>query len=136
MYDLAWVYESYVRNGGINTDLARRLAVLKIWVDAHGVESALGAHWKPGHDAHEFDVDRWLRLRTAAEYDEQDIGVLAVPPPDLADLARTVQSGFGFLADLDSDEARIAAGRGQDRTLVLGMLEDLPGTRLRDVELY
>lgn len=136
MYDLAWVHENYLRNGDINAELVRRLAVLKIWVDAHGVKSALGAHWTPGHEAHEFNVDRWLRLRAATEYDEQDIGILAVPSPDLADLAQTVQSGFSFLADLDGDETQVAAGRGQDRTLVLSMLEDLPGARLRDAGLY
>jgi len=136
MYDLVWVYENYLRKGDISAELVRRLAVLKIWVDGHGVTSAHGAHWKPGHEAYEFDVDRWLRLRTATEYDEQDIGILAVPSPDLADLARTVQSGFSFLADLDSDETRVAAGRGQDRALVLSMLEDLPGARLRDTGLY
>ena len=136
MYDLAWVYENYLRKGDINTELVRRLAVLRIWVDGHGVTSSLGARWKPGHEASEFDVDRWLRLRTATEYDQQDIGILAVPSPDLADLARTVQSGFSFLADLDSDETQVAAVRGQDRALVLSMLEDLPGARLRDTGLY
>jgi hypothetical protein len=55
VFDLVWVWRNYSDNGGIDQDLVRRLAVLKIWDDAFGLKSQTGEHWKPGHEAHSFD---------------------------------------------------------------------------------
>jgi hypothetical protein len=80
MYDLAWVAQHQRKLGGLDTDLIRRLAVLKIWVDARGL-GGTNAAWKPGHEPRDFDPGAWLRVRSAREFDLDDIGALAVPVP-------------------------------------------------------
>ncbi|MFN8077536.1 MAG: hypothetical protein U0Q15_19225 [Kineosporiaceae bacterium] len=113
----------------IDADLVRRLAVLKIWVDAFGLSST-GTVWKPGHGTLPFDPARWLRHRPVADFDVEDIGQLAVPTPDLDDLAQHLRTAYDFLDELDRDEARVAGLNAGDRDLVLRMLAELPGSRL------
>jgi hypothetical protein len=107
----------------------RRLAVLKIWVDAHGL-NALGTVWRPGHEALPFDPTHWLRERRVSVFDVEDIGQLAVPAPDLDDLGQQLRTHYGFLGQLDGVEQRVAELNGGDRPLVLKMIADLPGSRL------
>jgi predicted nucleotidyltransferase component of viral defense system len=135
MYDLAWVAANERSLGGLDRGLLRRLAVLKIWVDTHGV-TAPHAKWKPAHEPAAFDPGHWLRERRADEFDLEDIGALAVPPPSPTDLAAQVQRHYAFLADLDDTERQLAAARGQDRALALAELGGLPGGRLCEVGLY
>jgi predicted nucleotidyltransferase component of viral defense system len=135
MYDLAWIAANERSLGGLDRSLLRRLAILKIWVDAHGV-AASHAKWKPAHEAAAFDPDHWLRERRADEFDLEDIGALAVPPPSAKELAAQVKHHYAFLADLDGIERQLAVARGQDRPLALRELCDLPGGRLCDLGLY
>lgn len=135
LYDLAWLATHQREFGALDTALIRRLVVLKIWVDAHGVSSATCA-WRPGHQPRPFNPDEWLRTRSATEVDLDDIGALAVPTPSLGDLNATINAHFGFLRDLDSEERRIAAVRQQERPVVLRLLSMLPGSRLAHLGLY
>jgi len=135
MYDLRWVAQNELRKG-LDRELIRRLAVLKIWVDNHGVASGGGTAWMPAHSGGPFDPDRWLRVRSAREYDEEDIGTLAVPPPPLGQLSSDVSAAYAFLGDLDADERVLAEARERDRPLVLRLLADLPGHRLRNIGLH
>ena len=82
VYDPVWLWTKYRRGPErlVDVDLVRRMAVLKIWVDAHGLNAAKTA-WRPGHDAVAFDTDHWLRARSVADFDVEDIGQLAVPTP-------------------------------------------------------
>jgi predicted nucleotidyltransferase component of viral defense system len=131
VYDLVWIWRNYRHQNGVNLDpaLIRRLTVLKIWVDAFGLEAS-GTRWKPGHEAAPFDPTTWLRTRPAKEFDREDIGELSVPAPDLDDLGSDLVSGYSFLADLDPDETMVASLSGAHRPLVLSMLAALPGRRL------
>jgi hypothetical protein len=115
---------------------SERVAVLKIWVDNNGIVSAGGTAWMPADSGGSFDPDRWLRVRTAREYDEEDIGSLAIPPPPLAQMSTDVSAAYAFLGDLDTDERALAEARERDRPLALRLLADLPGHRLRDVGLH
>lgn len=135
MYDLAWVAQHQPKLGGLDTDLIRRLAVLKIWVVTNGLTST-NAHWKPGHAPRAFDPTAWLRTRDANDFDLDDIGALAVPVPTAAELASTVSTRYAFLAKRDADEMQLAAAREQDRDLALRLLADLPGGRLAHLGLY
>lgn len=135
MYDLTWIAEHRRDLADLGTSLIRRLAVLKIWVDSHGLGST-EAVWKPGHEPSQFDPTHWLRERRADEFDLEDIGALAVPTPTAAHLSTTVRGHFAFLADLDDDERQIAKSREQDRPLALRLLADLPGNRLDGIGLY
>jgi predicted nucleotidyltransferase component of viral defense system len=135
MYDLAWIAAHHHEIGGVDRDLVRRLTVLKIWVDANGV-SAGRAVWKPSHEPAPFEPDYWLRPRDSKEFDLGDIGALAVPTPSAVELSEVVRTNYGFLSDLDTDERRLAAARGQDRPLALKLLAALPGGHLNEQGLY
>lgn len=135
MYDLAWIMEHRHEVGGLDLDLVRRLAILKIWVDANGLTGG-NATWKPGHEPAAFDPEHWLRPRAADEFDLEDIGALAVPTPTAEDLSAAVRTRYAFLADLDPDESILAAARGQDRGLALQAILALPDGRLNGLGIY
>ena len=135
MYDLAWLCGRGQLWNMLDKPLIRRLAVLKIWVDANGV-GAGGSSWGPAHVGTSFDPERWLRPRTAKEFDVEDIGALAVPTPKPERLSEEVRVGFGFLSELDADEEAVAASNPKDRALVLRMLAELPGGRFDGIGLY
>ena len=131
VYDLVWIARVWRRSAGAEVDweLVRRLAVLKMWVDLHGVSSAQ-ATWKSSHGATAFDVERWLRVRRGAEFDDENIGLLAVPSPSLDELGEQLAVDYAFLGELDEQEVVVARSHGAARDLVLEMLADLPGGRL------
>lgn len=135
MYDLRWVMTNTHITGQLDLALLRRLAVLKIWVDANGLHAG-NTSWKPGHEGPAFDPDRWLRDRSVDEFDKEDIGALAVPVPTAAELSDALRTHFRFLADLNDDEHTLALAREQDRPLALRLLADLPGGRLDGAGLY
>jgi len=131
VYDLVWLWRHYRDANGAPLDhaLVRRLAVLKNWVDKFGLHTE-GATWKPAHEAYPFDPAHWLRERAAGDFDQQDIGQLSVPPPDLEVLGQELRTGYAFLAELDEQEQAVAALDGGDRRTVLQMLAELPTSRL------
>lgn len=109
LYDLAWLATHQRDVGILDTDLIRRLVVLKVWVDSHGVSSAT-SQWRPGHEARSFDPDQWLRTRLAAEVDLDDIGALAVPSPSLDDLNATINAHSAPGEVVDQGEADHGVG--------------------------
>ena len=127
-YDLVWI----ARTSGLDLDrsLIRRLAVLKAWVDLHGLHTNHAGWPAPLPNARPFDIDRWLTPRSARDFDDEAIGLLTVPPPDLGDLGRDLSLLYEWLGDLDDDERTVAEGRPQDRNLVLRLIGQLPGARL------
>jgi predicted nucleotidyltransferase component of viral defense system len=135
LYDLRWIMTNASLSCRLDLALIRRLSVLKIWCDAHGI-SADGTHWKPGHEAFEFDPDRWLRDRSKEDIDIDDIGALAVPIPNVKEMSEVVSMQFRFLKDLTDSESVVAQIRGQDRALVLKMLAELPCGLLNGIKLY
>jgi predicted nucleotidyltransferase component of viral defense system len=135
MYDLQWVATNHAITGDLDHALIRRLAVLKVWVDAKGLHAGT-THWKPAHDGPPFDPSQWLRDRSYGEFDEEDIGALAVPVPTARELSDALRTHYRFLADLDEDERTLALAREQDRPLALRLLTELPGQTLRGVGLY
>lgn len=126
-YDLIWIART--PNLSLDHDLVRRLAVLKCWVDVHGLSTTQHA-WPPAHGPRALDVKRWLRPRAASEFDDEQIGLLTTPPPNLDELGADLPRYYGWLADLDKDERTVAAGAAVDRAIVLQMLGELPGARL------
>ncbi|MGC9219872.1 MAG: nucleotidyl transferase AbiEii/AbiGii toxin family protein [Solirubrobacteraceae bacterium] len=127
-YDLVWL----AGTPGLDLDraLIRRLVVLKSWVDLHGLHTE-NARWAaPLPGARPFDAERWLSPRIAADFDDEVIGLLTVPPPDLNDLGKDLSRLHQWIAELDDDEQQVAEGRQQDRGLVLSMIANLPGGRM------
>ena len=135
MYDLSWIMKTNVIARTLDTCLIRRLAVLKIWVDANGIHGG-NSFWKQGHDSRAFDPDRWLQKRNIDDFDTNDIGALVVPSPSFEELSATISKTYAFLLDLDENEKIISNNHGGDRPLALKMLRSLPGERLEDIGLY
>lgn len=126
-YDLVWLAGQ--AGVGIDRELVRRLAVLKCWVDRNGLTSSHHS-WAPVPDAEPFDSANWLRPRSARAFDDEQIGVLTTPPPDLDQLGRALPEYYAWLSDLDSDEKRVAKCEPGDRSFVLQLLSELPGGRV------
>ena len=82
MYDLAWIAKHQREVGGLDRDLVRRLAVLKIWVDANGLAAADTA-WKPGHEPRAFDpaVRRRAHRASRSQRPRSPCGSAAGPAP-------------------------------------------------------
>lgn len=135
MYDLAWIATNAELIRSLDSDLIRRLAVLKIWVDSNGMHTGSMA-WPPGHEKSQFDVERWLRERSEEEFDLEDIGALAVSAPSPGKLNDAVRIGFSFLADLTEEEEVVALSDNRDRALVIRLLEGLPGGRFVGSGVY
>jgi uncharacterized protein len=134
VYDLVWI-SSTSPHSSFDRALVRRLAVLKNWVDQHGLSSP-PAFWRPVTGAVLYDADRWHATRHAADFDEDSIGILAVPPPSLDALGDQLRRHFGFLADLDGTEQRIVTGGAGSRNQVLEAIGSLPGSRFTSRPLY
>jgi predicted nucleotidyltransferase component of viral defense system len=130
-YDLVWIMQNR-RNLGreLDFDLIRRLSVLKIWVDNHGLQTT-NHRWKAAHEPQPFDVNRWLRIRRPQDFDDENIGLLTSPPPDLEDLAEALSAEYSFLSALTSDERTLATCNGRDRTLLLHHLDNLTNGQLK-----
>ena len=130
-YDLVWI----ARTPGLALDrpLIRRLAVLKTWVDLNGLHANSSTWSAPLPNARPFDIARWLTPRRAHDFDDESIGLLTAPPPDLNDLGRDLSLLYEWLGDLDDDERTVAEGRPQDRSLLLKLLGQLPGGRVSGV---
>ena len=129
MYDLNWLLETKSVSATIDKKLLKRLVVLKIWVDSHGMHYG-NVSWRPAHSPSVFDPDRWINDRNPKDVDAEDIGTLAVPAPTAEDLIKRLKDNYGFLAELDETEQMIAKSNPKDRSLVIQTLSELPGNRL------
>lgn len=127
--DLVWAC-STSPHSQFSSELVRRLAVLKVWVDNHG----LGAAWRPALSPRPFDPDAWLAPRD--RWDDEQIGLLGHPPPALADLERSLVACYGWLRDLTEDEARWAAADPGSKGEVIAAIRALDGGALADAHLY
>lgn len=110
--------------------LVRRLAVTKVWADKNGLDG----HWLPTGADHGFDADEWLR--TGRTWDDESIGLLAHPPPPVAELELRLVRQWAVLRDLNPVEATIAAGREADRALVVDTIVSMPDVSLTAAELW
>jgi hypothetical protein len=110
MYDLRWAATNPAVTGRLDRPLIRRLAVLKIWVDANGLHAG-NTFWRPGHQGPPFDPDNWLRDRWAHEFDIEDIGTLAVPVPSSSELSEAIRTHYRFLANLNPMRLRLGPPR-------------------------
>jgi predicted nucleotidyltransferase component of viral defense system len=127
--DLVWARTTnpYSR---FSTELVRRLAVLKVWVDNHG----LAGCWHPALSPRPFDPDVWLQPRR--QWDDEQIGMLAHPPPSLLELERDLAIHYSWLQALTTDEARWARATPGLRGEVISAIRELEGGMLADAHLY
>lgn len=127
--DLIWVATTSP-HGRLDRDLVRALVVLKVWVDNHG----LGPAWSPALNPKPFDPERWLSPRRT--WDDEQIGLLAHPPPTLNELEADLFAHYQWLRDLTDNQRRIGQSLAGDRTAVLAQLRLLMPASLTDAGLY
>ncbi|MDT8370182.1 MAG: nucleotidyl transferase AbiEii/AbiGii toxin family protein [Longimicrobiales bacterium] len=127
--DLVWA-SATSPHPRFSRERVRRLAVLKVWVDNNG----LGDAWRPAISPRAFDPEAWLAPRD--RWDDEQIGLLAHPPPSLADLERDLARYYGWLHDLTEEETRWAPAHPGTRGEVIAAIRSLEGTTLADAHLY
>lgn len=127
--DLVWA-RSTSPHSRFSPELVRRLAVLKVWVDNNGLSST----WRPALTPRSFDPETWLAPRE--RWDDEQIGLLAQPPPALADLERDLVRYYGWLRDLTEEETRWASADPGSRGEVIAAIRELEGANLADAHLY
>ncbi|OGU05799.1 MAG: hypothetical protein A2W29_10975, partial [Gemmatimonadetes bacterium RBG_16_66_8] len=128
-FDLVWA-RSTSPHSQFSPGLVRRLAVLKVWVDNHG----LGGAWRPDLSPRPFDPGAWLAPRDP--WDDEQIGLLGHPPPALVDLERDLAACYGWLRELNEDEVRWAAADHASKGEVIAAIRALDGGALAGAHLY
>jgi hypothetical protein len=88
--DLMWVAQTSPHSL-FDRGQVRRLAMLKVWVDNHGMNPG----WSPALACMPFDAATWLGHR--ARWDDEPIGMLASPPPTLPALVEAPQRHYAWL---------------------------------------
>lgn len=127
--DLVWVATTSPYSQ-IDRDLIRTLSMLKVWVDNHG----LGPAWSPALNPQPFSPEAWLSPRT--QWDDEQIGLLAHPPPALDDLERDLFAHYGWLTDLTDNQEVIARAHAADRGAVLRALRGVVTASFNTDDLY
>lgn len=128
-WDLVWAATTSPHSR-FSASSVRTLAVLKIWVDNHG----LGPDWAPAVAPTSFKPARWLSPK--GEWDDEHIGLLATPPPDIGALEADLHHLYGWLADLTDREARLARAEAGDRGEVIHAVKCLADANLVDAQLW
>lgn len=127
VYDLVWIATNSPHSS-FDRELVRRLSILKTWVDQYGLQSP-PARWQPVAGATTYDPTLWTRMRVGEDFDDESIGMLAVPAPDLADLAAAMLGPYSFLGAPDELEQDIIGSGAAGRSLVIAQIRSLPGAR-------
>ncbi|ACZ31894.1 hypothetical protein Xcel_2881 [Xylanimonas cellulosilytica DSM 15894] len=83
-----------------------------------------------------FDPENWLRPRGRREFDDESIGILANPAPDIDELAAQLRSHFGFLSGLDADDLAALAAGPTSRQTPITQIQQLGRGTLADTPLW
>ncbi|MDP9178404.1 MAG: nucleotidyl transferase AbiEii/AbiGii toxin family protein, partial [Gemmatimonadota bacterium] len=127
--DLVWAARTSPHSQ-FNREGVRRLAMLKVWVDNNGLQPA----WHSALACAPFKADTWLATRR--DWDDEQIGMLASPPPSLADLEAGLRTHYCWLANLSAEELGWARAESHNRGEVLTAVRTLREGALRDAHIY
>jgi len=127
--DLKWAAETSPYSQ-LDRALIRRIAVLKVWVDNHGMDG----HWQSAVAPQPFDPQTWLRQ--GREWDDERIGLLTHPAPRLQDLEDDLRRYCSWLADLRPDERQFAFANAGDRGAAVTAIAGLPGAALTAEDIW
>ncbi|WP_166347335.1 nucleotidyl transferase AbiEii/AbiGii toxin family protein [Phytoactinopolyspora limicola] len=134
VYDLVWIATTSPHSS-FDRDTVRRLAILKTWVDQYGLSSP-PTTWPQVTGAVDYDPPLWRTIRHSTDYDEDSIGLLAIPAPSLDELSTQLRNHYDFLAEPDDTEQRIVTSNANGRRLVLASLTELPGACFANRPIY
>jgi hypothetical protein len=127
--DLVWVATTSPHSG-FRRDLVRRLTILKVWVDIHGLRPG----WNPAVAPVRLKPEVWLSARDS--WDDEQIGMLTHPPPSLGQLGTDLQHCYSWLRELSEEETRWAGADPNDRGLVIEGIRNLAGSALAQAHLW
>lgn len=127
--DLVWAVKTSPHSRFTRASV-RRLAILKVWVDNNGMQPG----WTEALACVPFDPARWLAPRE--RWDDEQIGMLASPPPTLPELEAALRHHYTWLGQLTSEEEQWARADRRDRGNVIAAIRTLMGGALGDVHLY
>ena len=127
--DLVWAATTSPHSR-FSPDRVRRLAVLKVWVDNHGLRPA----WSPALSPGPFDPETWLSSRDG--WDDEQIGLLTRAPPDLDALEAWLFEYYAWLRDLLDDEVRWAGADARHRGEIITAIQSLESSALGGVHLW
>lgn len=127
--DLVWAATTSPHSR-FSGDLVRRVAVLKVWVDNHGLRPG----WVPALAPARFDPDSWFSPREP--WDDEQVGLLAHPPPPLEQLEADLGDNFSWLRELTVEEARWANADPNDRGEVIDAIRSLDFAALQDAHIW
>jgi predicted nucleotidyltransferase component of viral defense system len=128
LYDLWWVGSS-PPHSAFNEYLVNQLVALKCWVDTYGLNLP-SSGWIPVDGATAFDPARWLT--EVAAIDDESIGLLMNPPPDLPAIQADVIKRYRFLRSVPPEVAQATARDRRALGDVHALLKLLPGGRFSD----
>jgi len=127
--DLIWVAQTSPYSQ-FSRARVRRLAMLKIWVDNNGLQPA----WDKAIASVPFSAASLFAA--GREWDDEDIGMLATPPPTLSALESGLKKHYSWLADITPEEERWASAEPRIRGEVLKAVRVLEGSTLSDAHIY
>jgi uncharacterized protein len=127
--DLVWVAQTSPHSQ-FDRERVRRLATLKVWVDSYGMNPG----WSPALACTPFDAHRWLDRRE--RWDDEQIGMLASPPPTLTALEEGLRRHYAWLSETTDEESRWGRADPRDRGGVLAAIRALDDGALREVHLF
>ena len=127
--DLVWVAQTSPHSQ-FDRGRVRRLSMLKVWVDNQGMNPG----WSPALACLPFDAARWLNHRV--HWDDEQIGMLATPPPTLAALEEGLRRHYAWLAETMEEETRWGRADPRDRGEVFAAIRGLDDGALGDAYLY
>jgi predicted nucleotidyltransferase component of viral defense system len=125
LYDLWWIGRT-PPHSAFDEPLTAHLTALKCWVDVHGMRTT-PVTWLVVDRAVTFDAATWLA--TNRKIDDESIGLLMNPPPDLAQLRNEVTARYGFMANVPADVLNAALQDRRGLNDIIKLLQALPGGR-------
>jgi predicted nucleotidyltransferase component of viral defense system len=132
LYDLWWIGRNSPHSN-FDEQLVTHLAALKCWVDTHSLRSATNT-WMAVDGARVFDPSAWLTH--SCPVDDESIGLLTNPPPNLNQMREQVRSRYQFLNELPQTVAAVTATDRRSIGGIQRLLLELPGARFTGVDLY
>lgn len=134
IYDLVWIAKTSPYSA-FNKDSVRNISVLKVWTDQFGLSSDVQS-WGNAFHADNYNISRWSNMLNPKEIDDEQIGLLTTPPPQIAELARDLYQYYGFLANLTAEENNIIKNKSLARKTVIDRILALHNINLKRVDIW
>lgn len=134
IYDLVWIAKTSPY-AFFNKDVLRKLSVLKVWVDQFGLSSNYQV-WGNAFHACDYEVTQWSNLLDSKKIDDEQIGLLATPAPQISQLTQDLHQYYRFLAKLTPQESNIVSNKSLSKKAVIDEILALQETNLAQIRVW